>query len=74
MLFRSLANNFLNKITNYKSIVFIGGGAGSVELALAVKKRFLNINQEIKITIITGKRGLLSAFPQKTKLISLKTL
>tara|TARA_B100001093_G_scaffold512704_1_gene583081 strand:+ start:43 stop:2247 length:2205 start_codon:yes stop_codon:yes gene_type:complete len=69
-----LANNFLNKITNYKSIAFIGGGAGSVELALAIKKRFLNINQEIKITIITGKRGLLSAFPQKTKSISLKTL
>ena len=69
-----LANNFLNKITNYKSIAFIGGGAGSVELALAIKKRFLNINQEIKITIISGKRGLLSAFPQKTKLISLKTL
>ena len=69
-----LANNFLNKITNYKSIAFIGGGAGSVELALAIKKRFLNINQEIKITLISGKRGLLSAFPQKTKLISLKTL
>ena len=69
-----LANNFLNKITNYKSIAFIGGGAGSVELALAIKKRFLNINKEIKITIISGKRGLLSAFPQKTKLISLKTL
>ena len=69
-----LTNNFLNKITNFKSIAFIGGGAGSVELALAIKKRFLNINQDIKITIITGKRGLLSAFPQKTKLISLKTL
>lgn len=69
-----LANNFLNKITNFKSIAFIGGGAGSVELALAIKKRFLNINQDIKITIITGKRGLLSTFPQKTKLTSLKTL
>src|SRR6056300_1451653 len=69
-----LANNFLNKITNYKSIAFIGGGAGSVELALAIKKRFLNINQEIKITLISGKRGLLSAFPQKTKLISQETL
>ena len=69
-----LTNNFLNKITNFKSIAFIGGGAGSVELALAIKKRFLNINQDIKITIITGKRGLLSAFPQKTKLTSLKTL
>jgi len=69
-----LTNNFLNKITNFKSIAFIGGGAGSVELALAIKKRFLNINQDIKITIITGKRGLLSTFPQKTKLTSLKTL
>ena len=69
-----LTNNLLNKITNFKSIAFIGGGAGSVELALAIKKRFLNINQDIKITIITGKRGLLSTFPQKTKLTSLKTL
>ena len=70
----NLANNFLDKITNFKSIAFIGGGAGSVELALAVKKRFLNINQEINITIITGNSGLLSTFSQKVRAISFKTL
>ena len=70
----NLANIFLDKITNFKSIAFIGGGAGSVELALAVKKRFLNINQEINVTIITGNRGLLSTFSAKTRAISLKTL
>lgn len=69
-----LANNFLDKIHNFKSIAFIGGGAGSVELALAIKKRFININKDIQITIITGRSGLLSTFPNKTRVLSLKLL
>ena len=69
-----LANNFLKEIKNFNSIAFIGGGAGSVELALALKKRLNDTKKSLKITIVTGKNGILSSFPAKTKKISLNAL
>ncbi len=69
-----LANNFLKEIKNFNSIAFIGGGAGSVELALALKKRLKDTNKNFEITIVSGKNGILSSFPKKTKQISLSAL
>ncbi len=69
-----LANNFLKEIKNFNSIAFIGGGAGSVELALALKKRLKDRINNFKITIVSGKNGILSSFPEKTKQISLNAL
>ncbi len=69
-----LANNFLKEIKNFNSIAFIGGGAGSVELALALKKRLKDTIKNFEITIVSGKNGLLSSFPKKTKQISLNAL
>ena len=69
-----LAGNFLKEIKNFNKIAFIGGGAGSVELALALKKRFNNTNKKIEITIVTGKNGILNSFPKKTKQIALNVL
>ena len=69
-----LANNFLKEIKNFNSIAFIGGGAGSVELALALKKRLNDKKKSLKITIVSGKNGILSSFPAKTKKISLNAL
>ena len=69
-----LANNFLKEIKNFNSIAFIGGGAGSVELALALKKRFNKTKRNLDITIVTGKNGILNSFPKKTKQIALNVL
>ena len=62
-----LANNFFNEIEDTNAISFIGGGAGAVELALALRKRYVIEKPHLKITIITGKNGLLSSFPKQTK-------
>ncbi len=69
-----LANNFLKEIKNFNSIAFIGGGAGSVELALALKKRLKDTKNNFEITIVSGKNGILSSFPDKTKKFSLNAL
>ena len=45
-----------------------------MELALALKKRLNDKKKNLKITIVTGKNGILSSFPAKTKKISLKAL
>ena len=62
-----LAINFLDQINTINSVAFIGGGAGSVELALALKKRYKIKNPNLKIIIISGQRGLLNFFSKKTK-------
>ena len=69
-----LANNFLKEVSKTNSIAFIGGGAASVELALGLNKRFNTINKNLKISIITGKNGLLSSFPAQTQKKSLNAL
>ncbi|MFL2818701.1 MAG: selenide, water dikinase SelD [Candidatus Puniceispirillales bacterium] len=69
-----LANNFLKEVSKTNSIAFIGGGAASVELALGLNKRFNTIKKKLKISIITGKNGLLSSFPTKTQKKSLDAL
>ncbi len=69
-----LSNNFLNETKKNNNIVFIGGGAASVELALGLKKRFKNKKSNLKISIITGKNGLLNSFPTKTRNIAKQTL
>ena len=51
-----LANNFLKEIKNFNSIAFIGGGAGSVELALALKKRLKDTNKNIEIGSNTWRK------------------
>ncbi len=69
-----LSNNFLNQIKKNNNIAFIGGGPASVELALGLQKRFKNSKSNLKISIITGKNGLLSSFPQKTIKVAKQTL
>ena len=69
-----LANNFLNKIKNLNDIAFIGGGAGAVELALAIKKRYIKDKPNLKISIITGINGLLSSFSNHTRQTSKNVL
>ena len=62
-----LAISFLDQIDKINSVAFIGGGAGSVELALALKKRYRIKNPNLKIIIVTGQNGLLKSFSKKTK-------
>ncbi|MAK06278.1 MAG: selenide, water dikinase SelD [Rhodospirillaceae bacterium] len=69
-----LSNNFLTEIEKCNNIAFIGGGPASVELALGLQKRFKNTNSNFKITIITGKNGLLNSFPNQTQKVAKKTL
>ena len=69
-----LSNNFLTEIEKNNNIAFIGGGPASVELALGLQKRFKNNKSNLKISIITGKNGLLSSFPPKTKKVAKQTL
>ncbi len=69
-----LSNNFLTEIKTNNNIAFIGGGPASVELALGLQKRFKNTKSNLKITIITGKNGLLSSFPNKTRKAAKHTL
>ena len=69
-----LSHNFLTEIKKCSNIAFIGGGPASVELALGLQKRFKNTNPNFKITIITGKNGLLNSFPNKTQKVAKKTL
>ncbi len=69
-----LSNNFLTETKKNNNIAFIGGGAASVELALGLKKRFKNKKSNLNISIITGKNGLLSSFPPKTRNIAKQTL
>ncbi len=69
-----LSNNFLDETKKNNNIAFIGGGAASVELALGLKKRLKNKKSNLKISIITGKNGLLSSFPPKTRKIAKQTL
>ena len=65
-----LASNFLKKMDNFNSIAFIGGGAGAVELALALRKRFKNKKSILKIIIVTGEHGLLKSFSKKTQTLT----
>jgi len=69
-----LSNNFLTEIKKNNNIAFIGGGPASVELALGLQKRFKNTKSNLKISIITGKNGLLSSFPNKTRKAAKQTL
>ncbi len=69
-----LSNNFLTEIKKNENIAFIGGGPASVELALGLQKRFKNTKSNFKISIITGKNGLLSSFPNKTRKVAKQTL
>ncbi len=69
-----LSNKFLNEIKKNNNIAFIGGGPASVELALGLQKRFKNNKSNLQISIITGKNGLLSSFPPKTRKIAKQTL
>ncbi len=69
-----LSKNFLTEIKNNNNIAFIGGGPASVELALGLQKRFKNTKSNLKISIITGKNGLLSSFPNKTRKVAKQTL
>ena len=69
-----LASNFLKEVDNYNSIAFIGGGAGAVELALALRKRFKNKKSTLKITIVTGESGLLKSFSKKTQTLTHSSL
>ena len=69
-----LSNNFLTEIKTNNNIAFIGGGPASVELALGLRKRFKNTKSNLKISIITGKNGLLSSFPNKTRKAAKQTL
>ena len=69
-----LSNNFLTEIKTNNNIAFIGGGPASVELALGLQKRFKNTKSNLKISIITGKNGLLSSFPNKTRKAAKQTL
>ena len=69
-----LSNNFLTEIKKNNNIAFIGGGPASVELALGLQKRFKNKKSNFKISIITGKNGLLSSFPPKTRKVAKQTL
>ncbi len=69
-----LSNNFLTEIKNNNNIAFIGGGPASVELALGLQKRLKNSKSNLKISIITGKNGLLSSFPNKTRKVAKETL
>ena len=69
-----LSKNFLSEIKKNNNIAFIGGGSASVELALGLQKRFKNTKSNLKISIVTGKNGLLSSFPIKTRKIAKQTL
>ena len=69
-----LSDNFLTEIKKNNNIAFIGGGPASVELALGLQKRFKNKKSNFKISIITGKNGLLSSFPPKTRKVAKQTL
>ncbi len=69
-----LSSNFLTEIKKNNNIAFIGGGPASVELALGLQKRFKNKKSNLKISIITGKNGLLSSLPNKTRKVARQTL
>ena len=62
-----LASSFLKNMDHINSIAFVGGGAGAVELALALRKRYENKKFNLKIIIVTGKSGLLKSFSRKTQ-------
>ena len=43
-------------------------------LVRSLQKRFKNTKSNLKISIITGKNGLLNSFPNKTRKVAKQTL